>query len=92
MNKPYFQDLIKWRPWIKRKDIYSILKETIAQEYRVDLEEWQIQKIVRAHRTLQEIIPNDQVGEILEKRWRAERGMESVFEALDRVSKVQTLI
>ena len=92
MNKPYFQDLIKWRPYLKRKDIYSILKETIAQEYKVELEEWQIQKIVRAHRTLQEIIPNDQVGEILERKWREERGMASMVEILSGVSKVQSLI
>lgn len=79
MNKQYFQDLIKGTSY-GRKDIYTLLKYKIAMEYGVDLEEWQIQKIVRAHRTLQELIPNDEKGKKLEAKWRDEHGMKAQSE------------
>ena len=77
MNKSYFQNLLRVNPFVRRSDIYNVLSKTILKDYGVTLTEQQIQKIVRAHRTLQELIPNDEKGKKLEAQWRDEHGMKS---------------
>ena len=83
MNKQYFQNLLKTGNY-KRKDIYTLLKYTVAMEYGIAIDEGQLQKIIRAHRTLQELIPNDFVGARLEREWRDEHGMKAQSEFVNQ--------
>lgn len=84
------QEVKKWldlHPQYKKRS--SLYLATLAfTEDKVGSGRWHpghIEVAIHAHRRMQEIVPNDEIGEKLEKKWRKDNGMQSGVEIAEEV-------
>ena len=93
MNKIKIAQLLEDHPELrKRSEIYPQLQKMFFEEYNIWLEIDQIRKLYRAHRSFQELIPNDEVGVKKEKEWRKERGMQSAVEIIEELREDEVMV
>lgn len=71
----------------KRSEVYPQLQKMFLEEYGIHLEIEQMTKLIRAHRSFQELIPNDEFGVKKEKQWRKKRGMQSQREIIEELEE-----
>lgn len=61
--------------------MYEATAEYLGGEMTAD----QIERAITVHRRLQQILPPDKKGSVLEKEWRSEEGQKSLVEFAEEV-------